>query len=291
MMTFKSTAMTKQVAHTIGVLYVVYAFFMMKASTLLFSLAVGLIVLGLLSSMEIAVAATIISGLIMRMFFRRLEGFQTLDPVDVEKRLAAMRAAAPAGMPNSSVDIPGNPADYGFPVSAAKAQPVLASDFAEGFSNATDASSEATGDSSASGSAKAPASAPAPAVPSGSGSAPASGFAGQVTTDGLFRLGGVPSGAPGGPHLDAGSTIMNAMQALKPDQIKSMTDDTRKLLDTQKSLMGMLETMKPMLTDGAQLLNTFSGMFGGAAPGQMQFGGQGGQQALSMLGGLGAIKN
>jgi hypothetical protein len=291
MMTFKSTAMTKQVAQTIGVLYIIYAFFMMKASTLLFSLAVGLIVLGLMNSMEIAVAATIITGLLVRVVFKSFDGFQTIDPVDVEKRLAAMRAAAPAGMPNSSVDIPGNPADYGFPVSAAKAQPVLASDFAEGFSNATDASSEATGDSSASGSAKAPASAPAP-VPSGSGSAtqPSSGFAGQVTTDGLFRLGGVPSDAPGGPHLDAGSTIMNAMQALKPDQIKSMTDDTRKLLDTQKSLMGMLETMKPMLTDGAQLLNTFGGMFGGAAPGAMQFGGQGGQQALSMLGGLGATK-
>ncbi len=289
-MTFKSTAMTKQVAQTIGVLYVVYAFFMMKASTLLFSLAIGLIVLGLLNSMEIAVAATIISGLVIRMFFRGMEGFQTIDPVDVEKRLAAMRAAAPAGMPNSSIDIPGNPVDYGFPSSAAKAEGVLASDFAEGFSSATEGSAEATGEKKENAPA-APASAPAAApVPSGSASGSAAGFAGQVTTDGLFRLGGVPSDVPGGPHLDAGSTIMNAMQALKPDQIKSMTEDTRKLLDTQKSLMGMLETMKPMLTDGAQLLNTFSGMFGGAAPGQMQFGGQGGQQALSMLGGLGATK-
>ena len=287
-MTFKSTAMTKQVAQTIGVLYVVYAFFMMKASTLLFSLAIGLIVLGLMNSMEIAVAATIITGLVVRMFFKGMEGFQTVSPIDVEKRIAAMRAAAPATTPNSSVDIPGNPADYGFdgPVSAAKAQPVLASDFAEGFSDTSNASSEATGSASASGSASAPVSAPAPAVPSASASQ-AAGFAGQVTTDGLFRLGGVPSDAPGGPHLDAGSTIMNAMQALKPDQIKSMTDDTRKLLDTQKSLMGMLETMKPMLTDGAQLLNTFSGMFG---QGQMQFGGQGGAGAMSMIGGLGAMK-
>ncbi len=290
-MTFKSTAMTKQVAHVIGVLYVIYAFFMMKASTLLFSLAIGLIVLGLLNSMEIAVAATIISGLVIRMFFRGIEGFQTVDPVDVEKRLAAMRAAAPAGTPNSSVDIPGNPVDYGFPSSAAKAEGVLASDFAEGFSSATEGSAEATGEKKENAPA-APASAPA-AAPSASGSASgsqAAGFAGQVTTDGLFRLGGVPSDVPGGPHLDAGSTIMNAMQALKPDQIKSMTEDTRKLLDTQKSLMGMLETMKPMLTDGAQLLNTFSGMFGGAAPGQMQFGGQGGQAAMNMIGGLGATK-
>lgn len=286
MMTFKSTAMTKQVAQTIGILYVVYAFFMMKASTLLFSLAIGLIVLGLMNSMEIAVAATIITGLVVRMFFKGMEGFQTTSAIDVEKRLAAMRAAAPATTPSSSVDIPGNPVDYGFdgPISAAKAQPVLASDFAEGFSDATSGSSEATGEKKA----DVPASASSASAPVSASSA--AGFAGQVTTDGLFRLGGVPSDAPGGPHLDAGSTIMNAMQALKPDQIKSMTDDTRKLLDTQKSLMGMLETMKPMLTDGAQLLNTFSGMFGGAAPGAMQFGGQGGQGALSMLGGLGAMK-
>lgn len=275
MLDFKSTALTKQVAHVIGALYVIYAFFNMRASTLLFSLAVGLIVLGVLGSMEIAVAATIVSGLILKMFFKGFEGFQTVDPVDVEKRLAGMRAAAPAGTPLSTIQ------------TAAAAQPVLSSPLAEGFSDVTptNAAAEADGKKSAS-SASSASSAPAPAVPSASGSTTA-GFTGGGG-DGIFKLGELPSEAAGGPHLDASSTMLNAMQALKPDQIKALTEDTRQLLDTQKSLMGMLENMKPMLKDGAQLINTFGGMFGGAKPGAMQFGGQGGQAAMNMIGSLGA---
>jgi hypothetical protein len=273
MLDFKSTKLTKQVAHVIGALYVIYAFFNMRASTLLFSLAVGLIVLGILGSMEVAVATTIVSGLLLKMFFKGYEGYQTVDPIAVEKRLAGMRSAAPAGTPLSTIQ------------SAAAAQPVLSSSLAEGFSDVTptDAAAEADGKKSAS-SASSASSAPA-AVATASASAVA-GFTGGG--DGIFKLGEMPSETAGGPHLDAGSTMLNAMQALKPDQIKSLTDDTRQLLDTQKSLMGMLENMKPMLKDGAQLMNTFGGMFGGAKPGQMQFGGQGGQAAMNMLGALGA---
>lgn len=255
--------MTKQVAHVIGALYVIYAFFNMRASTLLFSLALGLIILGLLGSMEVAVAATIISGLILKMFFKGFEGFQTRNPIEVEKRLAGMRAAAPTGTPLSTIQ------------SSTGAQPVLSSSLAEGFSDVTSGSAEADGTKSAS-SASSASSAPAAVA----------GFTGGG--DGIFKLGELPSEGAGGPHLDAGSTMLNAMQALKPDQIKSLTDDTRQLLDTQKSLMGMLENMKPMLKDGAQLINTFGGMFGGAKPGAMQFGGQGGQTAMNMLGALGA---
>jgi len=41
-----------------------------------------------------------------------------------------------------------------------------------------------------------------------------------------------------------------------------MTTDTKKLLETQKQLMGMLTQMRPVLADGKELLQTFSGMFG-----------------------------
>ena len=41
-----------------------------------------------------------------------------------------------------------------------------------------------------------------------------------------------------------------------------MSEDTQKLIDTQKSLMMMLGTMKPMLNDGRQLMDTFQQMFG-----------------------------
>ena len=84
----------------------------------------------------------------------------------------------------------------------------------------------------------------------------------NMETNGMFKLGQLPSNANNGPHIDAGTTIMRALGALNTDQIGSLTTDTRKLLDTQKSLMNMLTTMKPMLSDGQNLLASFTNMFG-----------------------------
>jgi hypothetical protein len=89
----------------------------------------------------------------------------------------------------------------------------------------------------------------------------------KSATGGLFKLGEMPSEHKDGPHLDAGKTIMQAMSSFDPKSISSMTDDTKKLLETQKSLMSMLNQMRPVLADGRELLNTFSGMFGGNANG------------------------
>ena len=77
-----------------------------------------------------------------------------------------------------------------------------------------------------------------------------------------FKLGEIPSQVKNGPHIDAGSTLMQAIKNLNPDQINAMTKDTQQLIETQKSLMGMLGTMKPMLNDGKQLMETFEQMFG-----------------------------
>jgi hypothetical protein len=87
------------------------------------------------------------------------------------------------------------------------------------------------------------------------------GFADKANTDGLFKLGELPSEAKDGNYIDVGTTIMRSLSALKPDQLNQMTADTRTLLETQKSLMGMLTTMKPMLSDGQQLLTSLSGLF------------------------------
>lgn len=248
MMEFKSTKMTRQTAQALGGLYLLYAFFMMKFSTLLFSLALGLIVLGLLGSMEIAVAAAMLVGLMFHALGRRKEGFQTTDPLVVAKQLADIRARTPANVPLSTM-----------PTSASQAQGVLSSSFAEGFSDVTPAqAAEAEGASSASAPASA-SSAPAPAEKKEMATA---GFTGTTGTDGLFKLGELPTETKGGAHIDAGSTILNAISGLKPEQISAMTEDTRKLLDTQKSLLGMLQNMKPMLADSQQLFSTFSGMFG-----------------------------
>lgn len=64
-------------------------------------------------------------------------------------------------------------------------------------------------------------------------------------------------------HLDAGTTFMNAYKSLKPDQISAMTKDTQELINTQKQLMSTLSTLKPLITDGKQMMDTFQNYFGG----------------------------
>ena len=66
-----------------------------------------------------------------------------------------------------------------------------------------------------------------------------------------------------GFHLDAGTTFMNAYKSLKPDQIAAMTKDTQELMDTQKQLMSTLNTLKPLMQDGKNMMNTFQSYFGG----------------------------
>jgi hypothetical protein len=63
-------------------------------------------------------------------------------------------------------------------------------------------------------------------------------------------------------HLDAGTTFMNAYKSLKPDQIASMSKDTQELMNTQKQLIGTLATLKPLITDGKQMMEMFTSYFG-----------------------------
>ena len=93
----------------------------------------------------------------------------------------------------------------------------------------------------------------------------------QSATNGLFKLGQMPSEREDGPRLDAGSTIMKAMAAFDKDTVSAMTTDTKKLLETQKGLMSMLNEMRPVLKDGKELLETFSGMFGNSSASNMLF--------------------
>ena len=87
----------------------------------------------------------------------------------------------------------------------------------------------------------------------------------QSATNQLFKLGKMPSEHKEGPMLDAGGTLMKAMGSFDPETTQKMTEDTKQLLTTQKSLMDMLTQMRPILADGKELLQTFSGMFGGSA--------------------------
>ena len=260
-----STKLTLSVANLILFFYILYAIFYVPFSGTLVSGATGLMAFGLLGSYEAAVALTILSGIFFALLTKRKEGFA--DKVaDISQRVLCMKKV--------NYQEPGG---------------VFASKFVEGFESQDGSGATVNVDSTVAS----PSSNPAPTdvnptvqtmtmpsvVPPGSvtqntgGAAPqpaagaiSSGFksGGGKEPEGLFKLGSIPEDTKGGFHIDQGTTVMNALNALKPDQIQQMSADTQKLIDTQKSLMGMLSTVKPMMQDGKQMMDTFQEMFGGA---------------------------
>lgn len=99
-------------------------------------------------------------------------------------------------------------------------------------------------------------------VPAGLATASVSGFQTQ-NNGGLFKLGEMPSEQKSGPFVDAASTMKKAMGSLNTDQMAAMTAESKSLMETQRNLMNMLQSMRPVLEDGRNLLDTFSGVFGG----------------------------
>jgi hypothetical protein len=265
----KSTQLTVLIANLILFVYIVYAIFWVPFSGTLVSGAVGLIGFGLLGSYEAAVALTILAGVFFTLYMksRSSEGFRD-GAAQISQRIR--------GMTSSGV---------------AKLEPggVFASTFVEGFESQDSSGSTVHVDTTVAS----PASNPAPTAMSMPG-VEAPGATGTVTTgsappapstgsmssgfksgggkepDGLFKLGAIPEDAKGGFHIDQGTTVMNALNALKPEQIQQMSADTQKLIDTQKSLMSMLSTVKPMMQDGKQMMDTFQQMFGSGAGGALQ---------------------
>ena len=262
--------------------FVLYGFFYLGIASLLFGIAGGLIAYGFDVKIEISVAIMIICGLLypyIAGFLKGKEGFTAT----VKKTVAKGKEGFEAGlMDDVTVTQDGSLTQIVKRIQGLQSMPgvqgVLSASFAEGFA---DAGSESQGESVTSAEDKpAPVNATsvsqvlqktletqqsAPAVQKAVADSAAkektkSGF--QNGKAGEFKLGEIPTELEGGVHIDAGTTLMNALKSLNPDQIKSMTDDTQKLMETQKSLMGMLNTMKPMLSDGKQLLDTFNDMFG-----------------------------
>lgn len=248
------------------VIYVLYSFFVLPFAGFLLSLAVGLVSYGGLESFEMSVSLMIITGVMYSLIARSSEREATarltttrprVEPFDdlktISKRVESIEKKQPSG--------------------------VFASGFVEGFANAEDApatqdAAAASAPASATGTGEAGSGLPPPMPPSIETGGPKnleddeldeiSGFTGsqKPSEKGQFKLGVLPEESKGGYHIDQGTTVMNALNALKPDQIKAMSSDTQKLIDTQKSLMSMLSTMKPMLQDGQQMMNNFQEMFG-----------------------------
>jgi hypothetical protein len=65
------------------------------------------------------------------------------------------------------------------------------------------------------------------------------------------------------PHMDMGTTIMNAYKRMKPEQVQQMQSDTKELMETQQQLMETIGMLGPQVQQGAELVKTFQGMFGG----------------------------
>ncbi len=249
---------------TVGVLvvYIVYGIVTMPFPFFLLSAAIGLIAYGVTESVETTAALTILTGALSILIsnYKRgsKESFMGGNAVEIVNRLQKVEHKQPKA-----------------PVG------VYASGYVEGFEDISENKVEAK--STAAESKPAPAAAaatttappPPPAAAAVTAAAANPGTATATTTsgfknpsepsqDGLFKLGVLPEETKGGFHIDQGTTVLNALNALKPDEVKRMSEDTQKLIDTQKSLMMMLGTMKPMLSDGKQLIDTFQQMFGPA---------------------------
>lgn len=226
------------------VLYIAYGIITMPFPFFLLSVAVGLISYGVFESVEITAALTILTGALTILIsnYKRKEPFMGGNPVEIAKRLQTVERHQPKA-----------------PVG------VYASGYVEGFEDVSE--NKVTVDAKST----AAESKPAPAPPASEKPATTTQTTTQTTgfknpsdanQEGLFKLGVLPEEAKGGFHIDQGTTVLNALNALKPDEVKKMSEDTQKLIDTQKSLMMMLGTMKPMLSDGKQLIDTFQQMFG-----------------------------
>jgi hypothetical protein len=256
---------TDKISLGILALYGVYGIFAIPFVYFILSIAVGLIVYSTSDSIEYTVVAVLLTGVIAVLISqaRRSEGFVDGGHV-ISKRLASIRRpqkVAPVGVYASGFvegfsDLSDNPV----PEPTKSDTPPATEPVAPVTAPTADKVAAAV---AAVAAASKPATSTAPTTSSSSQPATA-GFkdANAATTDGLFKLGSIPQETKGGFHIDQGTTVLNALNALQPDQVKRMSEDTQKLIDTQKSLMMMLGTMKPMLSDGKQLIDTFQTMFG-----------------------------
>jgi hypothetical protein len=292
MIRMKSNSVTRGISIGLLVVYFLWSFFSLPFANILVSASIGLISYASYESIEISSFVVIIIGVLFRTYrlCYREEGFEA-------NNLAVIRPGGPRFKTNGALpSMTSMPSMHESAESGESAETIvkriasienkqikgmLSSSYVEGFADAAsvnnpvpDAGSkdvEKKKDDAAAPSSNKPASVKEETVsesfksqlPGGDAIASFAKDSGKTGAEntGLFRLGSIPTDSAAGPHIDASTTLMSALNALKPDQIKSMTEDTQKLMETQKNLMGMLGAMKPMLQDGKQMMETFGTMF------------------------------
>jgi hypothetical protein len=257
--------------------YGLYALFGIGFNGLLFSMAVGLIAYSVVDSMLIVAASVILSGILWRtviaprvvdtfadVVVSKLPDGQEAYPrsavAQIVKRVTGFGEDGVQGvgskMTEGFADV--NSLDQGRPDAGSAAADKTA---AVSTGSSTQASTkEATATATL-----------AEAAPSKEAVKEATAAAQEAPkTESVIPTIGVQSGKPDetkrdGFHVDAASTLMNALNTLDTKTIENMTADTRNLLETQKSLMGMLQSMKPLLSDSQNMMSTFNSMFGPAS--------------------------
>jgi hypothetical protein len=264
----KFNQLTYHISIVILVITALYTLVYAGLTGLLLTSAVTLLAAAFIDEFEVVAALTIIFALFYTMFLKRyLQRLEPFTDKEILQRVKGMEQQYHPQQQNINMETSQPAGCY---------NPSI-----EGFANASDTSDTSEGKPSASMSAPAKTvdAIPSPEVDkvkkavsahesdakNSMSDIPKEEF--KSATGGLFKLGEMPSEHKDGPHLDAGKTIMQAMSNFDPKTISSMTDDTKKLLETQKGLMSMLNQMRPVLADGRELLQTFSGMFGGNSSG------------------------
>lgn len=255
-MKIKSTPGLRIFAVIVLVFYGLYALTTMGMTGVLFSAAVGFFLYGYTGNFETAAMGSVLAGIVLyiitKLFLKKsIDGFTNTEVI--AKRIAEIKKPM-----NGDVSF--------------EPEGVLSSRYAEAFSDYrrvegfTDGSSEKKEAEPVEGKQdEKTVTTAAESKPAATTATAAESFENKAETpaglDFLFKPGETPSEKKGGFHIDAGTTILNALNGLKPAQIEAMTSDTQKLMETQKSLLGMLNTMKPMLADVKPLMETFGQMF------------------------------
>jgi hypothetical protein len=239
----------------------------------LFSSAIFLIISAFVDHIEYVTIGLLIIGLTASIYLRQhpqkiLDGFEDATPPDEEKEEEEEGEEEDEQTPG--VHSQNNIENYETQNASTKAATTSASVSTPAAAPATDASTQPIDPQSvaplvkdAMAQLKTSVANTKAAVQSSASStaAPTENF--QEPSAGLFQLGELPSEMKKGPFVDVATTMTKAMGSLQPDQIAAMTAESQSLLDTQKNLMGMLQTMSPILQDGRQLLDTFSNIFSG----------------------------
>ena len=257
----KSTEQTRMLAKVLFAVYVLYGMVSLPLVQYAVSLAIGGVVYGMLKSIEAALLAVLIVTVVLPVcLYKKVEGFADATP-------SPSPSPSPSPVPKAEVAQPSQPSQPSQPTGVASHSAATAGGDTPSF----------TGTSTP---ASASAAVPAANKISESGVPPVAQPADLINKEdfvdpadaGLFEGGKIPFDEKGGFHLDAGSSVLNALKSLKPDQISAMTRDTKQLIETQKTLMNMLQSFKPMMSEGKEMMSNFQQMFspGGEATGALE---------------------